>query len=84
MTAAALEWDTRLTDSGRYTPGEARKNDELTALRTELADKTRDCAALHHQLDAVATPIATLHHDNVLLRQELEQRGHLGALHSPR
>ena len=32
---------------------------------------------LHHQLDAAATAIAALHHDNTLLRQELDQRGRL-------
>jgi len=33
--------------------------------------------ALRHQLDAAATAIAALHHDNTLLRQELDQRRRL-------
>ena len=63
-----------------FTPGEARKNDELTTLRTKLADKTRECTELHHRLDAAATAIAALHHDNTLLRQELDRRGRLATV----
>jgi len=58
----------------------ARKNDEITTLRAKLANKTRECTELHHQLGAAATAIAALHHDNTLLRQELDQRGQLIAL----
>jgi hypothetical protein len=64
------EWDTQVADCDALTPGEARKNDELTHLRAKLADKTREYTILHHQLDAAATAIAALHHDNTLLRQE--------------
>lgn len=78
------EWDTRIVDCGAFTPGEARRNDEITTLRAKLADKTRECTQLHHQLDAAATAIAALHHDNTLLRQELDQRGRLVALQSRR
>lgn len=83
-TRILAEWDSRVTDCGGFTPGEARKNDELATLRTKLADKTRECTALHHQLDAAATAITALHHDNVLLRQELEQGGQLAVLQSHR
>jgi hypothetical protein len=74
------EWNTRIAACNGFTLGEARKNDELSTLRTKLADKTRECTELHHQLDAAATAIAALHHDNTLLRQELDQRGRLVAL----
>ena len=74
------EWNSRVAECDGYTPREARKNDELTALQAKLADKTRECTELHHQLDAAATAIAALHHDNTLLRQELDQRGRLVAL----
>lgn len=36
------DWDTRVTECGGMTPGEARKNDELTQLRAKLADRTRE------------------------------------------
>jgi len=71
------EWNTRVAACYAITPGEARKNDEITALRTRLASKTRECTELQHRLDAAATAIAALHHDNTLLRQELDQRGRL-------
>jgi aspartate oxidase len=74
------EWSSRVAECDAYTPGEARKNDELTTLRKKLADKSRECTELHHRLDAAATAIAALHHDNVLLRQELNERGQLIAL----
>ena len=65
-----------------FTPREARKNDELTTLRDDLAAKTRECTKLSHQLDAAATVIAALHHDNTLLRQELGQHGEIIALNA--
>jgi hypothetical protein len=74
------EWHSRVTACGAFTPGEARKNDEINTLRGKLADKTRECTQLHHQLDAAATAIAALHHDNTLLREEIDQRGRLVAL----
>ena len=83
-TQIMAEWDTRVADCGGFTPREARKNDELTNMRAKLAAKTRECTKLAHQLDAAATAIAALHHDNTLLRQELEQRGQLIALQSHR
>ena len=60
------------------------QNDELTTLRAKLAGKTRECLELHHRLDAAATVIAALHPENVLLRQELTQRGQLVALQGHR
>ena len=58
------EWNTRVAACGAFTSGEARKNSELTTLQAKLANKTRECTELHHQLDAAATAIAALHHDN--------------------
>ncbi len=78
------EWDIRVAQCGGLTPGEARKNDELSQLRTKLADKTRKCTQLHHQLDAAATAIAALHHDNTLLRQELGRSSQVVSLDSHR
>jgi hypothetical protein len=74
------EWNSRVAECDGFTPREARKNDELATLRKKLADKIRECTELHHRLDAAATAIAALHHDNVLLRQELDARGQLIAL----
>ncbi|MFD9668901.1 hypothetical protein ACFWAY_46320 [Rhodococcus sp. NPDC059968] len=83
-TQIMSEWDARVAACDGFTPGEARKNDELGTLRAALADKTRECTQLSHRLDAAATAIAALHHDNTLLRQELDHRGHLVALDAHR
>jgi hypothetical protein len=74
------EWNTRVAECDGFTASETRKNDEITTLRRKLEDNTRECTELHHRLDAAATAIAALHHDNVLLRQELNERGQLIAL----
>ncbi|MEV7238731.1 hypothetical protein AB0N06_33850 [Streptomyces sp. NPDC051020] len=39
-----------------------------------LADKTRQCTLLKNRLQAAATAIAALHHDNQALRDELAKR----------
>lgn len=78
------EWDARVAECGGFTPGGARKNDEVTQLRTKLAERTRECTALRRQLDAAATAIAALHHDNTLLRQELDHTGNLVTLDARR
>lgn len=83
-TQIMTEWDTRLAACDSFTPREARKNDELTVIRADLAAKTRECTKLAQQLDAAATMIAALHHDNTLLRQELGQHGDIIALHAHR
>jgi septal ring factor EnvC (AmiA/AmiB activator) len=79
-----VEWDTRVAECGALTPGEARKNDELTRLRAKLAERTRECTQLHQRLDAAATAIAALHHDNTLLRQEIDRTGGIVTLVSRR
>lgn len=75
------EWNSRVAACDGMTPGEARKNDELTHLRVTLAERTAECTRLQHQLDAAATTIAALHHDNTLLRDELDRAGTVPALH---
>lgn len=67
------EWDTHLAQQSTTTPEQAQRDDEIPELRRRLADKTRECTELHRRLDAAATAIAALHHDNTLLRQELGQ-----------
>ncbi|MEU5050140.1 hypothetical protein [Streptomyces sp. NPDC021096] len=69
------EWDAHVAEHGSTTPGEARRDDEIRELRRKLAEATRDRTTLQRRLDAAATAIAALHHDNTLLRQELGQHG---------
>ncbi|MEU0116237.1 hypothetical protein ABZ137_21635 [Streptomyces bobili] len=35
------EWDAHITKQGKTTPGEARRDEEISKLRKKLADKTR-------------------------------------------
>lgn len=56
--------------------------DPAMRLRAALAAKARECTELAHRLDAAASAIAALHHDNALLRQELDHRGQLVGLSS--
>lgn len=67
------EWDAHVAQHSTTTPEQARHDDEIQELRRRLADKTRECTELQRRLDAAATAIAALHHDNTLLRQELGQ-----------
>ena len=83
-TQVMAEWDTRVSACDSFTPREARKNDEITTLRADLAAKTRECTTLSHQLDAAATAIAALHHDNTLLREELGRHGDIASLNAHR
>jgi hypothetical protein len=76
-TRILAEWDSKIAACDGFTPREARKNDQLAKLRTELDARTRECTELRRQLDAAATAIAALHHDNTLLRQELNRGGTL-------
>jgi hypothetical protein len=82
-TQIMAEWDVRVAACDGYTPREARKNDELTTLRDDLAAKTRECTKLSHQL-AAATAFAALHHDNTLLRQERHHAGEVIPFNSRR
>lgn len=79
------EWDDHLAQHGCATPGEARRDDEIRELRRKLTEKTCECTTLQRRLEAAATAIVALHHDNTLLRQELAASGgSVIPLHRPR
>jgi hypothetical protein len=79
------EWDAHVAEHGTATPGEARRDEEIQELKRKLADKTRENTLLQKRLDAAATAIAALHHDNALLREDLAARGGtIIPLHRPR
>ncbi|MEU1447148.1 hypothetical protein [Streptomyces mirabilis] len=69
------EWNHRTATTGARTPGEARRDDELQSLKRELKETKRERTDLQRRLDASATVIAALHHDNTALREELGDRG---------
>jgi len=74
------EWDRRTAATGARTPGEARRDTELGELRSQLKELKRERTQLQGRLDAAATVIAALHHDNAGLREELAGRGAVVAL----
>ena len=82
-TRILAEWNPRVAACDGFTPREARKHDELTTLRRTRRQDPR----MHRvapPLDAAATAIAALHHDNMLLREELSERGDIIALNTHR
>ncbi len=74
-TAILTEWNAHIAQHGAVTAGEAQRDDEIAELRKKLTAKTQECTLLRNRLNAAATAIAALHHDNTLLRQELEETG---------
>ncbi|MGV4923836.1 hypothetical protein K2224_00590 [Streptomyces sp. BHT-5-2] len=79
------EWDRRTAATDARTPGEARRDDELQKLRVEVRTLKRERTQLQGRLDASATVIAALHHDNEALRQQLDtQTGAVVAIGPPR
>lgn len=69
------EWDDHLAMYGRRTVGEARHDAELAEARRSLAAKIRQCTQLQARLDAAATVIGSLYHENAALSAELERLG---------
>lgn len=78
------EWDRRTAATGARTPGEARRDTELDTLRATVKDLKRERTELQGRLDAAATVIAALHHDNAALREELAEQGTVVALNPRR
>jgi uncharacterized protein YlxW (UPF0749 family) len=78
------EWDRRTAATDARTPGEARRDDKLQELRAELKHLKRERTQLQGRLDASATVIAALHHDNTALRDELNGRGSVVTLNEHR
>ncbi|MGK8558802.1 hypothetical protein [Nocardia gipuzkoensis] len=67
------EWDTAVTQASKPSREEVERDTEESALRTELATKRTENSRLRRQLDAAATVIAALHHENNALRAQLAQ-----------
>jgi chromosome segregation ATPase len=82
--AILSDWDHAVAERGSLTPGEARRDEQIDALRKQLASKTRECTMLQRRLDAAATAIAALHHDNTALREQINQHGPVRSLDSRR
>jgi hypothetical protein len=73
--AVMAQWDAHVAEHGKRTQGEARRDAESADLTRRLAAKTQECTRLQAKLDAAATVIAALHHDNTALTAELARLG---------
>lgn len=67
--------DEAVTACGGTTAPQLRHDGETTDLRTHLTTKTQECPELRRQLEAAATVITTLHHENIALRAQLNRQG---------
>ncbi|MFF2409772.1 hypothetical protein [Streptomyces sp. NPDC058092] len=68
--AVLADWDGHIEVHGSLTPGEARRDADNDTLRRQLAAAKKAITELNKQLTAAATIIASLHHDNQMLRTE--------------
>lgn len=78
------EWDDAVAALGNRTHQQARRDSETNSLRASLAKKTDECAELRRRLEAAATVIATLHHENTALRAQLNRQGVVTSLETHR
>ncbi|MFJ6623093.1 hypothetical protein ACIQOW_36660 [Kitasatospora sp. NPDC091335] len=74
-TAVMDEWNTYTAQQGRRTVGEARRDSEISQLQDDLCKKTQKITELQRKLDAAATVIGALHHENKALREHIASRG---------
>ncbi|GAA2750354.1 hypothetical protein [Kitasatospora cinereorecta] len=70
--AVLADWDAHIDTHGSRTPGEARRDADIDDLRRQLAAVKREITELNRRLTAATTVIASLHHDNQILRAEDE------------
>ncbi|MFI0219747.1 hypothetical protein [Streptomyces lydicus] len=78
--AVLADWDAHIDAHGSLTPGEARRDADIDDLRRQLAAAKKEITELNRRLTAATTVIASLHHDNQMLRAEHHQAGRLVAL----
>ncbi|MEU3358028.1 hypothetical protein [Streptomyces albidoflavus] len=73
-TAVLEDWDGYVSEHGRRTRGESLRDAEIAELMRKIKAKTAECTQLQQKLDAAATVIAALHHDNEALREHIRSR----------
>ncbi|WP_327118756.1 hypothetical protein OG206_22190 [Streptomyces sp. NBC_01341] len=75
--AVLADWDTHIDTHGSLTPGEARRDADSNDLRRQLAAAKKEITELNRQLTAAITVVASLYHDNQLLRTEHQAEGNI-------
>ncbi|MER5639217.1 hypothetical protein ABT095_19930 [Kitasatospora sp. NPDC002227] len=73
-TQIMAEWNAYVAENGRRTVGESQRDAVITELEKKLRDKIRENTGLRKDLEAAATVIAALHHDNEALRAHIVSR----------
>ncbi|KOU51516.1 hypothetical protein ADK56_09790 [Streptomyces sp. MMG1522] len=73
--AVLADWDAHIDTHGSLTPGEARRDADIDDFRRKLAAAKKEITELNRQLTAATTVIASLHHDNQMLRTEDDAAG---------
>jgi len=70
-TSLLTEWDAAVASRTNASAQDIGRDAELAGLQRKLATRTEECARLRQRLEAAATTIGALHHDNDALRGEL-------------
>lgn len=73
VRAILLEWDQAVAARGDCLSGPQPDDEQVAQLRKRLTNKLDECRDLRRQLEAAATVIATLHHENNALRTQLSR-----------
>ncbi|MFJ7498005.1 hypothetical protein ACIQZB_44425 [Streptomyces sp. NPDC097727] len=68
--AVLADWDSHIDAHGSLTPSEARRDADIHDLRRQLAAAKKGITEFNRRLTAATTVIASLHHDNQMLRTE--------------
>ncbi|MFD9685135.1 hypothetical protein ACFXPX_04595 [Kitasatospora sp. NPDC059146] len=68
------DWDARVARPVLRTPGEVRRDEEITELRRQLRESKQNVTLLQNKLDALATVTANLYHENQALKQDRTRR----------
>ncbi|WP_030246333.1 hypothetical protein [Streptomyces sp. NRRL S-350] len=68
------DWHARVDRPLLRTPGEMRRDEEITELRRQLRESKQNVTLLQNKLDALATVTANLYHENQALRNERARR----------
>ncbi|MFD4611356.1 hypothetical protein ACFWOT_25370 [Streptomyces sp. NPDC058440] len=67
-------WDAQVGRPVLRTPGEVRRDEEITELRRQLRESKQYATLVQHKLDALVTVTANLYHENQALKKERARR----------
>jgi hypothetical protein len=68
------EWEARVSKPSTKSPGEERRDEQIAALKRDLAKANQKVTALQDKLDALASVTANLYYENQQLRRDAQTR----------